>query len=187
MELMALDVQLPTLGSFPFEVQDCRSGVPWQWPSRALIIAPSFQLSNDKTEPRRGSIDGSGLFYQLKAERSLKFSTKGYRVQLIHPPTQFGNPWLSSHLAWPLSTAGSPLPPPILDDSNYDKLFLALIPNPLSNNFHPKILLSLAFLMSFLNLLIFTSSKQVLDPQKVCTAKICWQQLGFMVSYKTQA
>lgn len=165
MVLTDLEVQLPTLCSFPFEVQGCRAEVPWQWPLRALTVAPSFQLSNDKMEPRRGGVAGPGLFYQLKAEQGPKFSTKGCRVHLIQPPTQFGNPWLSSHLCFTSINSRKPAASTNLGWL-YNKLFLALIPNPLSNNFHPKILFSLGFLMSFLNLLIFTPSKQILDPKK---------------------
>ena len=94
-------------------------------------------------EPRKGDVARPGLFHQLKAEWRLKFSTKGCRVCLIQPPSQYKTLWLSSCLCL-ASVNKHPLPPPVSDGSNYDKFFVVLSSDSYFYNFHPKILLSLS-------------------------------------------
>lgn len=158
MELMDLEVQLPRLCSLTFEVQGYRSGISWQWPSRDLTTAPSFQLSNDKTEPRKDGIAGPELFYQLKVSKDLSSAQRAVEFIWSYFLHSLGIPDCHHTSARPLSTAGGPLSPQVLDGSNCDKLFLAMIPNPLPYNFHPKILLPLASQRHF-----FTSSSSLLQ------------------------
>lgn len=115
-DLMDLESQLPRLRSLPFKIQGWRCGVHSQWPEGALIIAPSFQLSGDKMEPRRGGVASRRLFHQLEGVRRIKeSSTLLYKV-ILKSRTKLS--WMMNSVLTPLHYClsrlllGLPLPPP---------------------------------------------------------------------------
>lgn len=159
--------------SFPFEVQGYGSGVPWQWPSGLWKLLPLFNLAMIKWSPGEVVFLAQGCSISWEQSKDLSSAQRGTEFIWSNLPPSLGT-LESHHLCLASIGNRSPLPPTVLDDSNYDKFFLALVPNPLSNNFIQRSFYLLGIPMSFLNLLIFTPSKQILNPRKTCSAKICW-------------
>lgn len=106
-----------------------------------------------------GEVMFPGQVYSISWKQGEDLSSAQRAVEFIsfNLPPSIRTSYCHHTSAWPLWTTESPLPPPVLDGSNYGKHFLVLSPNPLPYNFHPKILLSLS--MSFLKFLYSTPSK----------------------------